>query len=331
MRKMKLVLRYLKEKHREIFLFILILAIFFVIFLLYRLPTEALVYPAALSALLGLGFLTDGFIRFRRRHLTLQQLFRSTELMIEELPEPETAAEEDYQRIAAILQDAAAALSTRMELRHSDTIEYFTAWVHQIKTPIAAMRLYLQGEDTPLSRRVLWELLRIEQYVEMVLTYLRLDGASDYVLQEYELDDILRGAVKKYAGEFIARRLKLEYQPVNFRVLTDEKWLSIVIEQVLSNALKYTAEGTITISMETPGLLTIRDTGIGIAPEDLPRIFEKGYTGYNGRSDKKATGIGLYLCQRICRDLGHGISAQSEVDRGTVITVDLRREHVVTE
>ena len=126
--------------------------------------------------------------------------------------------------------------------------------------------------------------------------------------------------------------MKLRYEPVNTRVITDEKWLLFVVEQVLSNAVKYTpAGGSVTIDLEQPKTLCIRDTGIGIAPEDLPRIFEKGYTGYNGRNDKKASGIGLYLCRRICHNLGHRITANSSLDSGTVIRIHLEQRTISVE
>ena len=110
--------------------------------------------------------------------------------------------------------------------------------------------------------------------------------------------------------------------------MTDEKWLRFVVEQVLSNALKYTREGSISIYLEAPRTLVIRDTGIGIAPEDLPRIFEKGFTGYNGRSDQKASGLGLYLCRRVCAKLGHTITAESVPDQGTAIRIGLEQQAV---
>ena len=166
----------------------------------------------------------------------------------------------------------------------------------------------------------------------MVLAYLRLDSEStDYVIRECALDDVVRLAVRRFAGEFIARKLSLEYAPLNTRVLTDEKWLGFVVEQVLSNALKYTREGGVSIYMEPPATLCIRDTGIGIAPDALPRIFENGFTGINGRIDQRATGIGLHLCRRICRNLGHGITAESEHDRGTTIRIDLSRNDFKVE
>jgi signal transduction histidine kinase len=207
--------------------------------------------------------------------------------------------------------------------RYDDMTEYYTLWAHQIKTPIAAMRLLLQ-EEGPDPRALSEELFRIEQYVEMALCYLRLDGGvSDYVLREADLDEVIRQALRKYAPQFIRKKIRLNYEPVGAGALTDEKWLSFVVEQVLSNALKYTPGGEIAIRLEAPLTLAISDTGIGIAPEDLPRVFEKGYTGLNGRFDKRATGIGLYLCRRIMTKLGHGISIESQPGEGTTVRLDL--------
>lgn len=203
------------------------------------------------------------------------------------------------------------------------------------------MRLLLQSfeegeieEEAELIRPMKMELFKTEQYVEMVLSYLRMgDMSSDLSLQWYSIDDIVRQAVRKYSQLFILKKIHLSYQKCEGMVLTDEKWFLLVLEQLLSNALKYTGQGTISIYME-PGpeeVLVIEDTGIGIQAEDLPRIFEKGFTGYNGRKDKKSTGIGLYLCKSICDKLNHGLTAESEVGRGTKIRLYLHREPLVTE
>lgn len=176
------------------------------------------------------------------------------------------------------------------------------------------------------------QLQSVEQYVEMVLGYLRLESpSSDYVIRNYALDDIVRQAVRKFASQFIRRKLRLEYTPLNVSVITDEKWLLFVIEQVLSNALKYTRSGSVSITLEAPKTLCIRDTGIGIAPEDLPRVFEKGYTGSNGRTDKRATGIGLYLCRRILAKLGHSITIASTPGVGTTVRIGLEQDALEVE
>ena len=206
-------------------------------------------------------------------------------------------------------------------------IDYYTLWAHQIKTPIAAMRLLLQSENSCQSKDELtMELFKIEQYVEMVLQYLRLGSDStDFVIRKQPLDDIVREAVKKYSTTFIKKKISLEYRQTDAVVISDEKWLSFVIEQILSNALKYTYSGKISIYLDEnlPNTLVIEDTGIGIQSEDLPRVFDKGYTGYNGRKDKKSTGIGLYLCRQVMNKLGHTMSIESEVGKGTKVKLGL--------
>ena len=165
-------------------------------------------------------------------------------------------------------------------------------------------------------------------YIACGYTDLRrgIDGLATIVQQQFELDPFIRRSVKKFAGEFISKRLSLELEPSGVSVVSDEKWLAFVVEQVLSNSLKYTREGSVRIYLAEPKTLCIRDTGIGIAPEDLPRVFEKGYTGSNGRTDKRATGIGLYLCRRICRNLNHTITAESQAEQGTTIRIGMFRE-----
>lgn len=329
---MKLFLEFLRTKQQAIVCFIVCAALFFGSFWLYGLPVAAVVYPAILCLIVCVIFLIAGFIRVRRRHAELSGLMREPISLPDELPQALGIETRDYQRILALLAEERTAQARRAASEYAEMLDYYTVWAHQIKTPIAAMRLHLQGEDTASSRQLLLELGRIEQYADMVLTYLRLDSSSsDYVIRECDLDSVVRPAVRKFAGEFIDRKLRLHYEPLNIRVLTDEKWLGFVIEQLLSNALKYTPEGSITVSMEAGQTLCIRDTGIGIAPEDLPRIFERGYTGYNGRSDRRATGIGLYLCYRICRNLHHTIRVESEVGRGTAVYVGLARDKLVVE
>lgn len=317
---------YIAQCKKRIITFILFTAVFAITFLLYRLPVGAIIYPAALCALLGVVFMLTDFLRVRNKYLRLCAVEKMTAAMINDLPESECIEESEYQAIIKALQTEAAQLEAAADARYRGMMDYYTMWVHQIKTPIASMRLMLQNEDTAFSRTLLSDLFRIEQYVEMVLVFLRLDSeTSDYVFKEHKVDDIVRGAVKKFAAEFIGRRISLEYEPINQTVITDNKWLSFVVEQVLSNALKYTREGFIKIYMTESKTLCIEDTGIGIAPEDLPRIFEKGYTGGNGRSDAKSSGIGLYLCRRICKNLGAEINAESEPDKGTVIRINLEQ------
>ena len=329
---MGLFFSYLRSKWKTLGACALFALVFFASFALYRLPLAAVAYPVGLCLVLGLALLVFDFLRVRRDCETLGRIRSAAGAAQEALPAAKRPVDAQYQALIARLLDEQARLQAEFTGRSVRMTDYYTLWAHQIKTPIAAMRLQLQSEDTDASRACLLELSRVERYVEMVMAYQRLDSdATDYLFRACELDRIIRAAVKKFAGEFISRKIRLVYEPVCARVVTDEKWLQFVLEQLISNALKYTPTGSVTIRLEAPATLVIEDTGIGIAPEDLPRIFEKGYTGYNGRGDKQASGIGLYLCRRICEKLGHTITAQSTPGQGTVITIDLQRRDLGIE
>ncbi|HBM97811.1 MAG TPA: hypothetical protein DD413_00155 [Ruminococcus sp.] len=323
---MKIFGAYIKQKSKILLIILLFCIIFAIVFYLYKLPVEAVIYPSLLCILFGTILIVLDFAKIKRRHKILEKLGNMPSAMIDELPSVSNINDYGYQRIIRSLQKEISQLEADSNNRFNDMVDYYTVWAHQIKTPIASMRLTLQNEDTPLSRKLLSDLFRIEQYVEMIMAFLRLDStSSDYVFKEHNIDTIIRQAVKKYANEFIDRKISLVYNPINYTVVTDDKWLSFVIEQILSNALKYTRKGSIKIYMNENMMLCIEDTGIGIAPEDLPRIFEKGYTGYNGRNDKKASGLGLYLCKRICKNLDTGITVLSEIDKGTIVRIDLKQ------
>ena len=325
---MKFFGRYLRQHRLAILLFILSWGLLAASFALYGLPLAAVAYPALLSLLLCLAAAVWDYTRTLRRHRKLSELQTAANAQLMDLPEPASIGEADCMAAIAALRRAASERETADAARYREMVDYYTAWVHQIKTPIAAMRLTLQPDDNPNARRLMSQLLRIEQYVDMVLMYLRLDeGTSDYVIRACDLDGIIRQSLRKFAGEFIDRKLTLHYEPLHLSVVTDEKF---VVEQVLSNALKYTARGSVTIAMDGDDLC-IRDTGMGIAAEDLPRIFEQGFTGVNGRRDRRASGIGLYLCRRICGNLGHTIRASSVPNQGTEIRIGLGQKKTLPE
>ena len=300
-----------------------------VTFLLYRLPGEAVGYALALWAVPALLWMGWDYSRFRRKHKRLQELASYADMTLENLPEPADLLEQDYQQVIRQVFLAKGRMESEFSVKYRNMTDYYTMWAHQIKTPIAAMRLLLQSEPYPQREELFEQLFRTEQYVEMVLQYMRTEsGGKDLVIRQYPLEEIVRQAVRKYAKSFIRKRIALEFSELKGTVVTDEKWLGFVVEQILSNALKYTKKGSISIYMdpESPRTLVIEDTGIGIAPEDLPRIFENGFTGYNGRSGKKSTGIGLYLCRNVMDRLSHTISIESEVGKGTKVRLGL--EHV---
>lgn len=330
---MKFLFMYLGKRKKSLLVFFLFVIVFGGVFFLYSLPLKAVLYPMLICVIIGGIILFLDYKKAYSKHKRLTEIEKLNSALMERFPALETQDDIDYQNIIESLREEIKELETKTDIRYQDTVDYYTTWVHQIKTPIASMRLTLQNEDSDTARQISEDLFRIEQYVEMVLTFLRMGSDStDYIFREYDLDEIVKGCVKKFASQFIRKKIKLQYEPLNVKVLTDEKWLSFVIEQLLSNAVKYTpSEGKVTIDLEDEKILCIRDTGIGIASEDLPRIFEKGYTGYNGRSDKKASGLGLYLCKCICDNLGNSITADSSPDMGTVIRINLNKEELKTE
>ena len=326
-----MLINYLKRHIKIILLLLMFVGIFAIVFSLYSLPAEAVWYAAVLCFAAGVVLFAIGYLRYLHHHRELTRMLPSVGVSVEDLPRPRGALEQDYQALVKALFSEKMRAESASDAALRDLIDFYTLWAHQIKTPIAALRLMLQAEENGQNTALSAELFKIEQYVEMVLQYLRLDGStSDFVIKTHVLDHIVRQSVRKYAKMFILKKIELDFKESGLQVLTDEKWLCFVIEQLLSNALKYTASGKVSIYAEGMTLI-IEDTGIGIREEDLPRVFEKGFTGYNGREDKKSTGIGLYLCKRIVGKLGHTVSIDSAPGHGTWVMLGLETTRPVWE
>ena len=300
---------------------------------LYGLPWGPAGYTCLVTAVVTLGFLMAGFFRWERKRRQLLILKRQAEQSLEtaDLPKAETPLEKIYQEI---IQDQEKRCQREQKESREKLVrsrEYYTRWSHQIKTPIAAMELLLQEEPADV-RALKRELLKTSQYVEMALSYQRMEGdGNDLVIQRYELRPVVMQAVKKVSPLLIHKHISFSAGDLSGEVLTDEKWLVFVLEQLLTNASKYTKEGgSVRIGKEN-GLLVLRDTGIGIRPEDLPRIFEWGYTGYNGRLDKRSTGVGLALVKQVMEMLGNKMEIRSVLGEGTEVFLDLRRTELEAE
>lgn len=321
---------YIAGKLRAIVVFTVFAAIFAAIFFLYRINLDAVLFAAILCAVLGAIYMIWDFTHFYRRFYALQGSLSNITITTDTLPEAANAIERSYQELIRILFESHSRLINENNAAKSYMSDYYAMWVHQIKIPISAMHMLLQEE--PKSSPLNIELFKIEQYVEMALSYVRLESDyTDYVFKQYELDPIVKQAVRKYAPLFISKKISLDITDTDIKVNTDSKWLRFVIEQILSNSLKYTKQGTISIYYEKPKTLVIEDTGIGIAPEDIPRIGEKGFTGYNGRIYKKSTGLGLYLCKETLTRLSHTMEISSEVDNGTKVSINLETRHMIME
>ena len=316
--------RYLKSRLWGAAVLLLFSGVFALVFWLCGLPLDAVGYALLICAALGIGFLAVDYLRFRERCALLDRLVLRAEDAADSLPAPGDEIEAGYQALLRALREGRLAADLARREKYDERVDYYTLWAHQVKTPLAAMRLILQDRDGEEAEELRCELRRVEQYVEMVLCYIRLDSDStDYLIRRWKLDEIIRSELRAASGQFIRGHIALDYEESDADALTDGKWLGFVIGQILSNALKYTPPGgRIAIGMEGD-VLCIRDSGVGIPPEDLPRVMESGFTGLNGRGERGSSGLGLYLCRRVLKRLGHGFEIRSERGKGTEVRIDL--------
>ncbi len=303
---------------------------------------QDVVYAAVLDAILLLITVLVGFFRYSSKVKALSNALKRPVEEQAQLPEATDDVEMLYQRLLENQSIARSESESSAAIRQSQMRDYYSMWVHQIKTPISAMKLLLEVEREELGQLICDdeqsqyllsdnmdsfedELFRIEEYVSMALQYQRVSSTeNDFVLEKVSVDGVIRDTIKKYAKIMIRRHIGINYSGTGQEVYTDGKWLAFMLEQILSNAIKYTPQGVVTIETAEEKdrfFITIKDTGIGIKAEDLPRVFEKGYTGYNGHADKKATGIGLYLCRQMADKLGHTIRMESEIGKGTKVWI----------
>lgn len=312
---------------------------------------QDVVYAAVLDAILLLITVLVGFFRYSSK---VKALSNALERPVEEqaqLPEATDDVEMLYHRLLENQSIARNESESSAAIRQSQMRDYYSMWVHQIKTPISAMKLLLEAEREDLGQLICDdeqsqcllsdnmdsfedELFRIEEYVSMALQYQRVSSTeNDFVLEKVSVDGVIRDTIKKYAKIMIRRHIGMNYSGTVQEVYTDGKWLAFILEQLLSNAIKYTPQGFVKIETAEEKdrfFITIKDTGIGIKAEDLPRVFEKGYTGYNGHADKKATGIGLYLCRQMADKLGHTIRMESEIGKGTKVWIGFDLDYADT-
>ncbi|MEB3012586.1 sensor histidine kinase [Parvimonas sp. D2] len=277
---------------------IFILSIFWVVFLLMNLEFESYFLAFEIIVFFYLVYLV--FMAF------LNKKEEKLKNQIQELEEANLNLRNDF-------------LAKEKELQ-----EYFLIWIHQIKTPITAGKLICDGDiENENIKNIKKELIYIEDYTNMALSYLKMSNHNtDMDISLVNLDDIIRPLIKKYAILFISNNIKLEYEKLNVKVITDSKWCMVVIEQLLSNAIKYTKNGIVSISFnEKENYLEIKDNGIGIKDSDLPKIFDKGYSGFNGRQNQKSTGIGLFLVKQILDKLGQKVKLESKLGEGTSVKV----------
>lgn len=318
------------KSQRKVLLSILFASVTFSIlmFLLNNNPSDIL-YGVLLYLIVMIGYLLVDSYRFFKRYQELLQLVEDTSLGDKQLPDTKEPMEQLYTQIIQKQIEVIRDALSQMDKQAKENEEYYTLWIHQIKTPISAMYFVLENmEDIPQKVVLELELFKVEQYIELALQFIKIKNLeADLVINTYPLKDMINQSVRKYSTLFIQKGLGVNVSDCDKIVTTDSKWFCFILEQILSNAIKYTTNGSIHIyalEEEKKTILTIEDSGIGIKKEDIKRVFEKGYTGFNGRMDKKASGIGLYLVKKVSIALNHQITIESDVSKGTKVHILLK-------
>lgn len=322
--------QYLKDNINFIVFFTVLMS--FIMLVSYfdrknRLLDSDILYMLIVSLIMFSAYiLIDFYLKYQ--HIKKLILVKDSADKTPILPEPADCKDQIYASIIDGLYRSYTESIKNIQEEFAENKDFITTWAHEIKTPITTSKLLIESFDTASAdntiKSVREEIDRIDNYVEKVLYYSRTDNFSkDYILSEITINRIVKESIKKHSVIFIRKHIKLNDNLTDaFTVDTDGKWLLFIIDQLISNALKYTHEGgSISIDCsedDKEKSLIIEDTGTGIKAQDLNRLFEKSFTGYNGRNENtKSTGFGLYLSQKLARKLGHYITIQSEYGKGT--------------
>lgn len=325
---MKLFKAYLKRSWRGPLLLALCCGMLFLLTLLYHGPAELPRYTSLLLVCVGACFYVLEFLRFARQCRAVDELLARCPAPLDNWPESADPLDEKWLALAQDLERRRRQTASAAKQAGAEAADYYALWAHQIKTPLAALRLLTQEEpDSPRRGAYAAELFKTEQYVDMVLSYARLGSFSSALAPERTgLAAIVAAAAKRTAPLFIYQdHTSLLVGDCRAEVVTDPAWLTFVIEQLLTNAAKYTPRGTVRVALSAPDTLVVEDTGLGISPEDLPRVCERGFTGGAGRAGPRGTGIGLYLCKEVLAKLGHTLSIQSQPGEGTRVSICFAR------
>lgn len=319
---MKLVKSYLYERRIIYGMYLVFWGLIFLTFYLYEFSFAPFLDGWLFTAFVLVVYSLVSFYRSFRKQKQLD-LLATKDLQLSNLvflPKAATLSEQTYQEVLRLVLENKNQEQEELQQKQRAMLDDFGLWLHQIKTPVAALDLLIQsGQLDPRTMKN--EVFKINEYLQMILNYMRqnLDQA-DLVFQQLSIEKIIKSVVKKYATFFSQKDLSLQLGNLEGQVYSDQKWLIFILEQVIFNAIKYTENGTISISF-SDNQLTIQDTGIGIRSEDLPRVFEKGYTGMNGREQQRASGLGLYLSQEAAEKLGCRLYIESQVKKGTTVTI----------
>ncbi|MCY6960388.1 sensor histidine kinase [Clostridium brassicae] len=328
------IIEYIRHKKHLIIFYIILMS--FISLIIYLNPSikvsvSNIIYVNSVSFVFFCIHLFVEYFYFKTYYLGIKDTIeKRQEDIINFLPEAKNYEQNLYNTLLRKLYEEQSLKIENLYDEKRENAEFITSWVHEVKTPIAVSRLIIENSMTKSKDEILDsledEIDKIDSYVEQALYYSRIDSFSkDYFINELDLDKLIKEIIKKHAKNFINKKIGIELDNLNFNIISDKKWIVFIIDQIISNALKYTdIQGKIKISGiqdSTEKKLIIEDTGIGIKPEDIDRVFQKGFTGHTGRQDYKSTGMGLYLAKMLSLKLGHDISIQSRYGEYTRVTI----------
>ncbi|EKY28845.1 sensor histidine kinase [Clostridium celatum] len=324
------IMTYIKERMLFLIVNLLIFLLVAILMKIVEVPVNIIFIVFFIWFLPLTLYMALEFIKYKRY---LDNLINTVENLDKKYLLPEVIEEAKFQEtkiINGVLKECNKAMHEQVKYyrdEQSEYREYIETWVHEIKTPIASAKLILENDNSVLSERINYEMKRIEGFIEQVLYYARSNDVSkDYIIKEFDLRDAVMKAVKSNSRDFINKKIKLNIKDINGRIFSDSKWVEFIINQIIINAVKFSKsnEGEVSIYSkinENNIILTIEDNGVGISERDIDRVFEKGFTGENGRKFGKSTGIGLYLCKKLCNKLGVGMSLTSKENIGTKVNI----------
>jgi signal transduction histidine kinase len=327
-------IEYIKDKRYFLILYFIIMSFVSLIMLVSaNQPNVAnnLLYTNVSCFLFASLYIIIGYYYRRRFYRELRELIESgQENVLSLLPEAQNYEQKQFLNLYKKILEGNEKQLQKLNDAKQDQQDFIMSWIHEVKLPIAASRLLIENSEGKtvefLIDKFEDELGKIDDYVEQALYYSRIDSFSkDYFISEVPMNQIIKNSVKKYAKLFINKGIRFHLDENKQFVQSDSKWLGFVVDQVIANSLKYTNDGgDISIFFEEDAKekrLHIQDNGIGIKPEDIHRVFEKGFTGSIGRSHVKSTGMGLYLAKQLAIKLGHHISIESEEGKYTKVTI----------
>ena len=332
--------KYIKDKIYYILAFIIYIILISIYLKAMEIEIPVIIIVIAISTIF---FITGFIISYMKSNKYLKDIDKMMDnltekyLITEIMPKPSRTERLAYYRILKKANKSMLENISIIKQQQKDYKEYIESWVHEIKIPITSVKLLCENNKSDITTKIDEEIEEINNFVEQALFYARMDQVSnDFMIKNINLNNVIKNVLARNKKIMIQNNMKVELNNVNTNCYTDEKWLEFIVNQIIQNAIKYRKEKNanivITISENKENvILNIKDNGIGIKTSEIDRIFDKGFTGTNGRNQKKSTGIGLYLCKRLCQEIGMEIEANSKENEFTEIKIIIPRNKKINE